>query len=187
LALEAVRRGYRTLAVDLSPEMLKVLGAKATAQGLDVLRLQANLVDLGGLADESFAGAACLFSTLGLIQGATERRRFCDHVHRLLRPGGKFIVHVHNKWFLLRTRHGRRLLLGNRLRGDFLMPPHQGSGPLPMHLFTRREIRRLLRTTGFHLLECRPVSTASDGALRFPWLAPGWRAYGFLVAAQKPG
>src|SRR5262249_58740241 len=34
---------------------------------------------------------------------------------RLLRPGGRFVLHVHNRWFNLWDPQGRRWLLGNTL------------------------------------------------------------------------
>jgi len=45
----------------------------------------------------------------------------------------------------------------------------------------------LLTDAGFHLLEARPISLRADGRLRYPsWF--GWlRAYGYLLAAEKPG
>src|SRR5205823_4244519 len=67
LLLPFVRRGYAVLGVDLSEAMLQVAGAKAAAAGVDVPLLRANLVELNGLADESFDYAACLFSTLGMV------------------------------------------------------------------------------------------------------------------------
>ena len=53
--------------------MLRVLGAKA-ALGLSIPRVQANLVELDFLPDGGFDYAACLFSTLGLIEGANRER-----------------------------------------------------------------------------------------------------------------
>ena len=105
------------MGVDLSEEMLKVAGRKAAAAGVAVHRLKANLVNLAGLQDQSFDYAACLFSTLGLIVGVEARQRFLTHVFRLLRPGGVFVVHVHNRWFNVWTAPGRRLLFGELLRG----------------------------------------------------------------------
>src|SRR5688572_30196260 len=110
LAIPLAQRGYRPVAVDLSPEMLKVLRDKAAALGVDVPCVCANLVELGMFGDASFDYAACLFSTIGLIVGAEARRRFVTHVQRILKPGGVFVVHVHNRWFNLWTPHGRRLL-----------------------------------------------------------------------------
>lgn len=185
LCLELAGRGYSPVGVDLSPEMLRVAAEKASTLGIHLPLVQANLVQLDAFADASFDHAACLFSTLGLIAGADHRLTFLRHVHRLLRPGGKLVLHLHNRWFLLGTRHGRRLLARNLFRGDFLMPPHAGAGPIPMHLFRRTEIRRLLRAAGFRLLDVLPVGAGANARLHLPWLLPGLRAYGFLVAARK--
>jgi SAM-dependent methyltransferase len=194
LAITLAQRGYQPVAVDLSPEMLKVLGEKAAALGLDIPCVCANLVQLEMFADRSFDHAACLFSTLGLIVGTEPRRRFLAHVHRLLRPGGVLVLHVHNRWFHLGTAHGRRLLVkellasffGGGASGDYEMPAHQGVGRLTMHLFTRGEIVGLLRSIGFEIVEVRPLSLRADGRLRRPWWFGRLRAYGYLVAARKP-
>jgi SAM-dependent methyltransferase len=194
LSIAVAREGYQPLAIDLSPEMLNVLGEKARAAGVDIPRLCANLAELGCLDDQTFDYAACLFSTLGMIAGADARRAFLAHVSRILRPGGVFVLHVHNRWFNIWTRAGRRLLfadvvgswLGRRNPGDYEMPPHQGLGTLTMHLFTRREIVRLTRSAGFELVTVRPLSLRPDGRLRCPWWLAGLRSYGYLIAARKP-
>jgi len=194
LAITLAQHGYAPIAVDLSPEMLKVLGAKAASLGLAIPRVCANLVELGMFADQSFDHAACLFSTLGLVVGAEARRRVVAQVHRLLRPGGVFVLHVHNRWFNFWTAHGRRLLfrdmfsswLGRGVSGDYEMPPHQGVGRLTMHLFTCGEIVGLLRSCGFTIDEVRPLSLRPDGRLACPWWFGRWRSYGYLIAARKP-
>jgi SAM-dependent methyltransferase len=195
LLLPFARRGYWVLGVDLSEEMLKVASAKALAASAPVHLLRANLVELEGIGSETFDYAACLFSTLGMIAGVEARRRVVAHAFRLLRPGGKFILHVHNRGFSFWDPHGRRWLLGDTVRrllrragvGDRLMPAHDGLPPLTLHLFTRREAVRLLRAAGFHLAEVRPVSLRADGRLRWPGWFSGLRAYGYLLAAVKPG
>ena len=194
LSIALAAQGYQPLAVDLSAEMLKVLGEKAQAAGLDVPCLCANLASLGCLDDQSFDHAACLFGTLGMIAGADARRAMIGHVFRILRPGGVFVLHVHNRWFHVWTAGGRRLLLadvfgawlGRRTAGDYEMPPHQGLGSLSMHLFTRREIARLLRAAGFQVTGVRPIGLRNDGVLRWPWWFAGLRSYGYLVAVRKP-
>jgi SAM-dependent methyltransferase len=195
LTLTLAQRGCQPIGVDLSPEMLKVFGDKAAVLGLTVPCVCANLVDLSMLADQSFDHAACLFSTLGLIVGAGARRRAVAHAFRLLRPGGVFVLHVHNRWFNFWTACGRSLLLrevaaswlGRGASGDYVMPPHQGVGRLTMHLFTRREIVRLLRSCGFEIVEVRPLSLRPDGRVAFPWWFGRLRCYGYLIAARRPG
>lgn len=193
LALTLAHGGYRVLAVDLSAEMLKIVGEKAQHANISVDRLQANLVELDCVAERSFDYAACLFGALGMIEGAEPRRRFLGHVHRLLRPGGIFVLHVHNRWFHLETRAGRRLLMNNfwqhctgrEVLGDFVMPPHEGLGSMTMHLFTRREITRLLASVGFDTIEVRPLSLRADGRLQAPWWLVWARSYGYLIAARR--
>jgi ubiquinone/menaquinone biosynthesis C-methylase UbiE len=193
LLIPFARRGYWVLGVDLSEEMLAVAGDKARAAGVPVQLLKANVVELDGLADASFDYAACLFSTLGMVRGAGHRRRVVGHVYRLLRPGGKFVLHVHNRWFNVWDRPGRRWLLANGIaslfgraeRGDRLMPVHQGIAGLTLHLFTRREALRLLREAGFRALEVCPVGLGAEGRLAWPWWFPGLRSYGYLLAAER--
>lgn len=195
LLVPFARRGYWVLGVDLSEEMLAAAGASAAAAGVEVHRLRANVVELEGLADGSFDYAACLFSTLGMVLGAAERRRVVGHVYRLLRPGGRFVLHVHNRWFSLWNPHGQRWLAGDclgalagrRAGGDRVMPVHQGIAGLTLHLFTRREVVGLLRAAGFRIREVWPVSLRPDGRLPAAWWFGGLRAYGYLVAAERPG
>jgi SAM-dependent methyltransferase len=193
LLVAFAKRGWRVLGVDLSAEMLTVAREKAAASGVAVDLLRANLTELGALASESFDLAACLFSTLGMVMGKDNRRRVVEHVYRLLRPGGQFVLHVHNRWFNAWDRGGRAWLLKDGLQrlfgqaegGDRVMPVHQGIAGLTLHLFSRREAVRLLRSVGFRVVEVRPVGLRPDG--RLPW--PGWfgwlRAYGYLLAAEK--
>lgn len=189
LAVEMAQRGFWVVGVDLSEEMLRRAQARARQANVNIELVQANLVDLRGLADASFDYAACLFSTLGMISGAAHRRTALAHVHRLLRPGGRFVLHVHNWWFNLWDRAGRRWLfhdiwqrLCGREAGDrpMLAPPG-----LVLHHFTRSEIVRLLRAVGFRLREVQPVSLRPDGQLPWPWCLGMLRAYGYLLAAEK--
>jgi len=194
LLVAFARRGHFVLGVDLSAEMLKVARAKAKAEGVSVRLLRANLTDLGCLAPESFACAACLFSTLGMVAGAEQRRNVVRHAFRLLRPGGRFVLHVHNRWFNFWNPQGRRwlvrntlgALLGRVVAGDCLMPVHQGIANLTLHLFTRREAIGLLTQVGFRVLEVKPLSLRPHSELPRPWWF-GWvRAYGYLLAAERP-
>ena len=194
LLIPFARRGHFVLGVDLSAEMLKVARAKAEAAGVSVPLLRANLTELDCLAGEKFDCAVCLFSTLGMIAGAEQRRRVLRHAFRLLRPGGRFVLHVHNRWFNFWNPQGRRWLVRNTLgalvgkatAGDCLMPVHQGIANLTLHLFTRRETVRLLREVGFRLLDVKPVGLRPDGELPRPWWFGGLRAYGYLLAAERP-
>lgn len=187
LLLSRARRGGWSLGVDLSRPMLVAARAKAHAENLTLHLLQANLTELDCLAAQSFDSAACLFSTLGMVRGAEQRRKVVQHARRLLKPGGTFVLHVHNRWFNVWNPPGRRWLLGNlfaQQAGDRLMPVHQGIANLTLHLFTRREACRLLESVGFHIVEVKPLSLRADGELCCSWWFGGLRAYGYLIAAR---
>jgi SAM-dependent methyltransferase len=193
-AVPLAQRGFRVTAVDLSEPMLRVAGEKAAAAGVTVHRLKANIVALDGLRDGTFDAALCLFSTLGMVAAPDARRRAVAEAYRLLRPGGMFVLHVHNRWHHGRTKTGRRWLArdlwcsvrGRPDAGDWHMEHHSGQTGWAMHLFTRREVVALLRWAGFAVVEVLPVGLEPDGRLRRPWLLGGLRAYGFLVAARRP-
>ncbi len=193
LAIDFASRGFAVVGVDLSAEMLRVAAEKAARTGVKLDLVQVNLVELDALADASFDYAACLFSTLGMISGPAERRRVVFHVFRLLRPGGKFLLHVHNRWFHLWDKNGRRWLLADLWRalrgrpaGDRPMPAHHGLAGLSLHHFTRRESVRLLQEVGFHVEGVRPLSLRGDGRLPWPWWFGRLRAYGYLILSEKP-
>jgi hypothetical protein len=154
---------------------------------VDIPLLQANLVRLDCLASGSFASAVCLFSTLGMVVGGEARREVLGHVYRILQPGGRFVLHVHNYWFNLYDRGGRgwlvRDLLGWRSGepGNRPMPPHQGVANLSLHHFGQREVVRLLERAGFRIVELLPLDVEAGQVRWLAWL----RAAGFLIAAER--
>ena len=193
LLLDFAGRGSSVLGVDLSEEMLRIAAAKAVQARVRVNLLKANIVELDALASESFDCAACLFSTLGMIEGGGQRRRTIGHVYRLLRPSGLFLLHIHNRWFRVWDKEGRnwlagelaRSLLGRKAVGDRPMPAHQGLAGLTLHHFTRSEAVGLLTSSGFRVTKIQPLSLRPDARLQFPhWFA--WlRAYGYVLVTRK--
>ena len=156
--LPLLRRGYRGLGVDLSLPMLNQLVIKNDSEGLEaslqpgqLTLLNANLCELDGLKDNSIDHAICMFSTLGMIKGSSNRASFLRHVRRILKPNGLFILHAHNVWFQLRSPGGIKWALGNawsRIRrgsefGD-RTAGYRGLRNLFIHSFRRHELRRAL-------------------------------------------
>jgi SAM-dependent methyltransferase len=86
-----VTRGFRGIAVDLSPHMLRVVREKSQHDQLPIDCVRANLVDLDCLADASADYAISLFSTLGMIRGSENRFQSVRHTARILKPGGLFV------------------------------------------------------------------------------------------------
>ena len=187
LAVHFAAKGFDCVGVDLSPAMLATARANAEAAGVRVEWAEANLVDLGGLADGSFRYAACLFSTLGMVRREANRAAAVRAAARVLEPGGRFVLHVHNRWF--RGLGGKRMLeqavksaLGRPDAGDVTMPQAYAGAPLTLHHFTRGEAVGLLEANGFRVTRLDAVTEAGDTGVSRPW-----RAYGFLIAAEKVG
>jgi ubiquinone/menaquinone biosynthesis C-methylase UbiE len=194
LLIPFARKGFSVLGVDLSEAMLTVAARKGAEAGVKIGLLKANLVELDALADQSFDHAACLFSTLGMVSGRDQRMKVLRHAFRLLRPGGRLVLHVHNRWFDFWRRNTFtwlirdcvKMLTGAEDAGDRPMPAHQGISGLALHHFARREISKILQAVGFRLLEIRPISLRPDGRVPLPFLFGRLRAYGYLIAAERP-
>lgn len=174
------RRGFNCLGVDLSDAMLNIVRQQAASNRLAIELFKANLVELDSLPAEKFDYALCLFSTLGMIRGFEHRRRFLQHARRILKPGGVFVLHVHNS----RYRFGRGLGGRGPEPGDHTMPQLRGGAELTIHHFTSSEIKSELMSAGFRIREALPISTRPEGQMAFRWLFTPVRAHGYLIAAD---
>jgi SAM-dependent methyltransferase len=165
--------GFDYFGIDLSEEML--LEAKRHA-GERVKFLQGNLLELRQLAPDPCDYAVCLFSTFGMIRGEKERSDFLLQVFDTLKPGGRFVLHVHNRNFygLGWKRWGKR---------EITMPQAYGGAKLTLTHFTKAEAVKLLNDAGFAVREV--LAVAPRGELQQPSLLGRWRAYGYLLMGEK--
>jgi SAM-dependent methyltransferase len=183
------RRGFRGLAVDLSSRMLGIVGRKAQWENVPIDRLLANIVELDCLRSEIADYCLCMFSTLGMVRGRANRLRALTHVRRILKPGGMFVLHVHNRWSNLFMPQGRTWLWSNFLSalrskevepGDKFFPYHDVP-QMFLHLFTRRELTQDLRAAGLAIEKIIALDNQRREALRWPWLLGRVRAQGWIV------
>ena len=180
LCLHFAAKDFDCVGLDLSEEML----AKARTNVPNASFVNANLVELSALTDASFDYAACLFSTLGMVRGAENRTKVLANTFRLLKPGGRFVLHVHNRYF---RGLGWKRVTGQRLKsffapagaGDIAMSQAYGGAPLTLHHFTRRIAERLVDSMGFRVKEVSAIGT--DGRP-----ARGGNVYGWLLLAERP-
>lgn len=184
LCVHLAQKGFECVGIDLSEEMLAKARAGAAAAGASVEWVRANLVDLSALAGAPFDYAACLFSTLGMVRGAEHRAQVLANAFVLLKPGGRFALHVHNRFF--RGLGPKRVLvqrlktlLGSPTAGDIAMPQAYGGALLTLHHFTRREAEAGLQAAGFVVRDVSPMGI--DGAP-----AAGASVYGWLLLAERP-
>jgi SAM-dependent methyltransferase len=134
----------------------------------------------------------CLFSTLGMIRGRKNRRRVLDHVRRIVKPGGLFVIHVHNYWFNLFDPLGRRWLVKHffeRLKNREIEPgdkffPFHGITQMFLHTFKQSELRQELRAAGFRFREWIPLCVDRQRPLAYPHWFGRFRANGWIVVCE---
>lgn len=193
-------KGYRLLGVDLSQPMLRQFkqqrspAADNSGQAVpEDWALRANLVTLDCLQDSAVDHALCLFSTLGMIRGRKNRRRALSHFFRILRPGGRLILHAHNRWAAVRDPGGLRHLFGSWMRSrrdrefDFgdRVYNYRGLPNMFLHSYGKTELLADLRFAGFQTSRFVPLTVRGDGELSQRWFATSLRAGGFMVAAER--
>ncbi len=93
-ALWLAERGRHLTAIDPSSQMLDVLNARARAANLDIPAHLLRAGDLDGLTGE-FDGA---YSSFGGINTEPDLGLFLASLARLVRPGGKIVLGVMNRW-----------------------------------------------------------------------------------------
>lgn len=184
------RAGYGVVAVDLSLPMLRQVRHRRL---IDVQPIRANLAELDGLGDAVADGAVCLFSTFGMIQGRRYRRAMLRHVRRILRPGGRLLLHAHHRYASLTQRGGWRLLWQSwrdswRRGTDFgdAVYPYRGLENMFLHRFSRHEVVRDLRTTGWKLQRIERISLEGTKILPASLPARCRLAGGFFFVASVP-
>lgn len=195
VARELLPLGYHMVNVDLSPAMLREVEAKTPAEFRQRNRcISANLVEIDQVLEpESLNWAVCLFSSLGMIRGRQHRRRFLTGVHQSLKPGGTFLVHVHNRyrslldpggpnWLArswLTSRWDRNTEFGDRIYSYRRLPK------MFLHIYSRRELRQDLRFAGLRNITVQPIDATGSKLLPPSWLAQPIRAGGYFAFAHR--
>ncbi len=168
--------------VPLSPSGRGVMGEGeplAKTEPTTPKLLQANLGDALPFNTHAFDAALCLFGTLGMLHPENIRQNFLAEVKRILKPAGKFLVHVHNRWPL------QGIATVFKSNSVVTLPVHQGISNLQMKLYTEREIQNTLEAAGLIVqdLEYIDAKHPQGQYTGSRWLAP-FRAAGFLLAAS---
>ena len=189
-----LRRGSRGLGIDLSIPMLKRFAEnrKGKSHGIDrMVLVQANLVELDGIGNESADHGISLFSTLGMIKGAENRASFLRHVRRIIKPGGQFILHAHNVGFQVRHPGGAgwmlasawSQLIGKAEFGD-RTANYRGINRVFIHSFRYRELRAALQSAGFQSTKWFGVEPGAEFAIAPLPMFHSLRLVGWIVVCR---
>jgi len=191
LLLPLARAGFDATGVDLSAESLRLIASRAAKSDVKVGLIRANLCELDCIPDGSFDVALLMFGTLGMIEGATNRLAALRHARRILKPGGRLALHVHNVWSHAFHPHGRWWLLGDRLKwllgsktaGD-THRDYRGIPRMYHHAFTSGELQRLLNAAGFAVEDVVSLRVTANGRIISPCAFDRFRATGWIIRAR---
>ena len=187
-------KGWRVVGVDLSLEMLREFQdkANATPQGsTEPVAIRANMASLEFFADDFADAVLCMYSSLGMVQGRSNRQAFMKHASRILNAQGKFFVHVHNRGSWLRDPSGVRRTVYNWIRarrdsawelGDSVYA-YRGLPSMFLHIYSERELRNDLKASGLVIERLYRLNRQSSGMLSGAWL-PHLRSGGFIVVCR---
>jgi SAM-dependent methyltransferase len=185
-AIWLAQRGYRVTAVDSSQAMLDVLGRRAAAANLDISTRQLKAGDLSQLVEElgegAFDGA---YSSFGALNTEPSLDRSLAALSRLVRPGGRIVLSVMNRWCLaemaLMVAGGRAGEAFRRLRRSLTVAVGESRTEVtyPSWPKLKRALNPEFKTLSVEALTLLLLPYA------WPALAPHARAYGALARIDR--
>ncbi len=157
--LELVKLGCKAVACDIDQTDLDVLSRY----------LQDNKIET--VAPVRYDGLTLPFSdrhfdavvSFGVLEHVHDELKALSEIHRVLKPGGDFLIAVPNKWWVFET-HGARLPLlpWNRVPFFSWVPKWIHSRFAYARIYRKNDIVPLLRTHGFDILETFYMTAPMD-------------------------
>jgi SAM-dependent methyltransferase len=129
-------RGYVVTGLDASAEFLDVARADAEARGVSVHYVRGDMRRLPWTA--KFDRVVSWFTAYGYFDDQQNKAVLAE-VARALRPGGRFLVELNNRDWILRNFQPHRV---TQLGDDFMIDQSTPPDPLTGRLATRRTVIR---------------------------------------------
>jgi len=201
--------GWHVLGFDLSQQMLlefrdrtQQISQQQNQQDVNLAtseplvercgQVRANMVEADCLQDQTADAVLCMYSSFGMIQGRSNRRRFLAHVHRILKTDGLFFVHVHNRGSWLRDPGGIQRTIKDWVRSNFdktwelgdRIYPYRGLPSMFLHVYSEKELLNDLQSSGLMVIKLYRLDRESKAVGDFRWLSH-IRAGGFLAVCAR--
>lgn len=100
-SLELARRGFQVVGVDLSEALLYAARQRAEREGLTITLLQSDMREID-FTDE-FDAVINMFTSFGYLENEAEDEKVLRKVTQALKQGGKFLLDVMNRDWLIRN------------------------------------------------------------------------------------
>lgn len=157
--------GVQVMAIDASPAMVERLRAKLAGVPINYL-IETRILEIQALGELHRAPFDGLISAFASLSTLSDIAKFADDAARLVRPGGRMLLHMLNRFSLwewlgytARRDWGAARQVGRRQSRTFTI----GSRPVPHALYFARDLYRRHFARQF---ECRAMY--SLGSLRPP-------------------
>lgn len=172
-ALSRRIKARRTVLVDESPAMVDIAAERAAECNVREADVSASDFETA----ERFELITCLWNVLGHIPAA-RRVAALRNIRRHLSPGGRVFIDVNNRHNL--AAYGIRRVASNLVRGavrgdevgDITLVLRSRSGPITTHshIFTDRELRRLLGQAGLVVGRRWSIDYGQGTVARWTWM-----------------
>jgi len=173
--------------VDISPQMIKIARDILRKEKVEVKTIVGDILDIDTLCqDEKFDAVVMMYHTLGSVVPKQKRLALLKKIREVLSGDGILIFHVHNRNHIKNLKFLLTSCLGyfqkNLEMGDRLVSGGNLDGAV-IHFFSRREIKRLLRKSGFKIVEMLDLKWPNEDMLT-SGLKGCFYTGGFIVKAK---
>jgi len=170
----------KLLCVDSSDEMVK----KCQKDQLSVIKYDISSGQVE--CHDKFDFVSCLWNVLGHVDSSEGRTLAIKYMFDSLKPGGRLIIDVNNRYNI--KNYGLRSVLRNIYsdkfglsKGDFDLKLSGNSSMITkVHVFTKKEIIRLLEKIGFKIEEVKYFNYSTGEEEKNSWSGQ------ITIIAQKP-
>ncbi len=100
-AIELAKSGYRVTGVDVTGRYLEVAAARARRRGVKLALERRDMRRLGYRSE--FDAALLMWTSFGYFENEKDNMKSLRAIHKALRPGGKFIIDLINRDWLIRN------------------------------------------------------------------------------------
>ena len=104
-SIPLAKRGYEVVLLDLNKKFLDIAKKEAERKVIKLQTIQADMRDLN--FDKEFDGVINLFTSFGYLETEEDNLHVLRQVYRSLKPGGKFLIDVINKKWILENYRER--------------------------------------------------------------------------------
>lgn len=166
--LELTRRGYNVLGVDASNYMLDECRKAAELENLQVGLLQSDMREID--CDCDFDAVINMFTSFGYLESDEEDLKVLKMIAKALRPGGKFLLDVTNREYIMRnykmkewnesssgtlllTERKFDLVTGRNIERQIIIKPDgtRSEQKQNVRLYTYTEIKKMLESVGLRV------------------------------------